>query len=280
MILLRLRGSLGNQLFSYCFGRALSIKKKDILIIDKWPIYQYDAQSYYSLNKFQIKGFVFPFKSKYLSVIINRIFHFNISLFSRVNFIQLYEKNIVKKCISSKNLVLDGHWQSYKYFEKEWKTIRNELTLKENFTFEEVSLINKMQKCNSVSIHFRRGDYLNSTDLDVLNLEYYKKAIKMISSKIKNPKFFIFSDDIEWVKKNLKIDNAIFPAQDILHPEKNLMMMSMAKNNIIANSTFSWWGAYLNKSRNKIVIAPKNWFVSKERNKHLSDLLPKEWIKI
>jgi hypothetical protein len=280
MILLRLRGSLGNQLFSYCFGRALAIRKKDILIIDKWPIYQYDAQSYYSLSKFNIKGFVFPLQFKYLSNIFKRFFNSDISLLSRVNFVELYEESVEKECASSKNLIIDGHWQSFRYFEKEWKILKKELTLKDDFSVEEKSLIHEIRKSNSVSIHLRRGDYLKSKDLDVLDLEYYRKSINLILRKIENPKFFIFSDDIKWVEENLKVKHAIYLKQNIQHPEKDLIVMSNAKNHIIANSTFSWWGAYLNKSKKKIVIAPKKWFVSKERNKYLSDLLPKEWLKI
>lgn len=281
MVILKLRGSLGNQLFSYCFGRRIAIEKRDILIVDKWPIYEYTAQSYYSLNRFNIKGLELPFKSKYITSFLNRLDNENTRTISKVNFTKIYEPQIIEDCLNTKNLILDGHWQSYKYFEKYWEILKRDLTLKKsNLTFDQMRNLEEMKQSNSISIHIRRGDYLKSKDLKPLPIDYYREAIKISRKKINKPKFFVFSDDQEWVRKNLEIEDAVYPSQNIENPENDLIMMSQAKHNIIANSTFSWWGGYLNKFEDKIIIAPNDWFTSKKRNNYISDLLPQKWIKI
>ena len=141
MVILKLRGSLGNQLFSYCFGRRIAIEKKDILIIDKWPIYEYTAQSYYSLHKLNIKGLELPFKSKYITSFLNRLDNENTKTISKVNFIKIYEPQIILDCQNTRNIILDGHWQSYKYFEKYWELLKNDLTLKKSsFTFDQIKI--------------------------------------------------------------------------------------------------------------------------------------------
>jgi hypothetical protein len=119
---------------------------------------------------------------------------------------------------------------------------------------------------NAVSLHVRRGDYVhnstNAATYEVCSLDYYRASIRHMAERIQQPKFFIFSDDIAWVKNNLKID---FPHHyvDCNHGEESyndMRLMSLCQHHIIANSSFSWWGAWLNPNREKIVIAPKNWF--------------------
>ena len=136
----------------------------------------------------------------------------------------------------------------------------------------------------SVCIHIRRGDYVEDIITNqfhgVCNLDYYYRSIEYIASKIKNPYFFVFSDDPLWVKQNLILK---YPCDYIdqnfgKKDYEDMRVISKCKHNIIANSSFSWWGAWLNINPNKIVIAPKNWFKSKAIN--TKDLIPESWFKI
>jgi hypothetical protein len=171
------------------------------------------------------------------------------------------------------NSIYKGYFQSEKYFKHNRDYILN--------LFKNQNIIKQIQKLypnisnNSISLHVRRGDYINLSEFHPLQtIDYYNQAIEFIGS-YKN--IFVFSDDIEWCKQNLTYDNMIFVEKqtDVF----DLIAMSLCSNNIIANSTFSWWGAWLNENPNKVVIAPKNWFGIK-RNLDDSNIVPESWIKI
>jgi hypothetical protein len=131
---------------------------------------------------------------------------------------------------------------------------------------------------NSCSLHIRRGDYISDEKANNVHgtcgLEYYKKAIKHINSQFENVQYFIFSDDISWTKENLLIENAIYVHNNSI-PHEDIYLMSLCNHNITANSSFSWWGAWLNKNQNKTVIAPKKWFVDRE-----NEVACENWIKL
>ena len=143
-----------------------------------------------------------------------------------------------------------------------------------------------MQNSNSVGIHIRRGDYISNQaafeNHGICSLTYYKTAIGIINSKINNPMYFIFSDDTEWVRntdfgiKNFEIIDWNIEKKSYI----DMQLMSYCKHNIIANSTFSWWGAWLNNYSQKIVIAPKNWFSNESRKSESEKIIPKDWIQI
>jgi hypothetical protein len=161
--------------------------------------------------------------------------------------------------------------------------------IRKDFTFvhppssQNQTTITMIQNSESVSVHIRRWDYLQWNNIHyhgVCSLEYYQQAIHHIQWSISNPRFFFFSDDIQWVKENIKTGN-----QDDVYVDHNtgdqsredMRLMSLCKHNIIANSSFSWWGAWLNTNNKTIIIAPKNWIV--EWDKH-PDIIPKERIKL
>jgi hypothetical protein len=144
-------------------------------------------------------------------------------------------------------------------------------------------MANKISQVNAVSLHVRRGDYLQNPVTfaihGIATLDYYQAAMQTIADSVVQPYFFIFSDDMEWVKANLKIT---FPRHYIEHNQgmesyNDMRLMSLCQHHIIANSSFSWWGAWLNPSAEKTVIAPGKWFAD---NKNIEDLLPAEWIKL
>jgi hypothetical protein len=176
---------------------------------------------------------------------------------------------------------LEGFWQNEKYFSDIDEIIRQDFTLKNELSIPALEIDKKIAETESVSIHFRYGDYLFNKKTGKLfgvpDFDYYQTAINKIKSKINNPVFFIFSDDIGLVKKKLQADPFLyFVSQPGLKDFEELILMSRCKHNIVANSSFSWWGGWLNNNPNKIVIAPKIWF----RKIKMKDIIPEGWIKI
>lgn len=183
------------------------------------------------------------------------------------------------------NIYFDGYWQTEKYFTHIADELRKEITPIKPLSEYSQSIRAEIQKTNAVSLHVRRGDYITDTSANayhsVCSMEYYQRAITYMTERIPSPHFFIFSDDYEWSVENFKF---------LKHPftcvrgseERNyedMRLMAQCKHHIIANSSFSWWGAWLNPSKEKQVIAPKQWFANAPKN-DTRDLLPEEWVKM
>ena len=263
MILTRLQGGMGNQIFQWAYGRHLSNKYNLELYIDLIFYNQHmtgTTKRSYSLSKFP----------KIKSEIFNTSILSNSKTFQQLNdnfkFNELtYNNNF--------NYYLTGYWQSENYFLESSDLIRNELSPSD-------SILKKLNltpfiDTNVVSLHVRRTDYVTSNGYHpVQSIEYYKKALDVIGEY---DYIFVFSDDIQWCKDNLTFNNMIF--MEGFDDVEDLWLMSMCKNNIIANSSFSWWGAWLNNNLNKKVIAPNNWFGSKV-NLSVDSIIPNNWIKI
>jgi len=182
------------------------------------------------------------------------------------------------------NTYVEGVFQSEKYFKDFENEIRQGFTFKTQPNAENKVLLNEIQSVNAVSLHIRRGDYVSNSETQkthgVCSLEYYERTIDLISSKVESPHFFLFSDEPEWVQQNLSIHH---PFTVITHNSgansfEDMRLMSNCQHNIIANSSFSWWGAWLNVNKNKTVIAPKEWFADKQHN--ASDIIPTSWVKV
>jgi len=179
---------------------------------------------------------------------------------------------------------IDGYWQSEKYFSDIRNTIFSDFSLKKELVSARfIKIAKKMKGSNSISIHVRRGDFVMVKKTNkahgVCPLDYYEIAIKYISEKICNPEFFFFSDDIEWVKKNLSTgfkENHI--SGEGLSDAEEMMLMSTCRHNIIANSTFSWWGAWLNSNPGKIVVSPSKFLLGSSTDN--KDLIPENWHKL
>jgi hypothetical protein len=254
-MIFKLRGGLGNQMFQYAYGRSWSIKNKKAL--KYYFIHNYgDANRCYELGIFNING-LFPELLRKVEIFLN---------------VKFFD-------------VVSGYWQGEKFFINNKNTIRRDFQFIKLMDRKNINILEEINKVNSVSVHVRRGDYISDKKTNefhgVCTLRYYNNAIKKIKQTIKSPKFFVFSDDSEWVKNNLKIDNATYVNwNNGDNSYKDMQLMSHCKHNIIANSSFSWWGAWLNTSPGKIVIAPKKWFINDEAQKKSKDLIPKEWIKI
>ncbi len=180
------------------------------------------------------------------------------------------------------NSYIEASLFSFKYFEEIEEEIKKEITFKEALSGENLELLNDIRKKeNSVSIQIRRTDYINVyPDFDVCNLDYYYRSVDYISSKMNNPYFYIFSDDTDWVRENFNINHPykIVDINDGINAHKDLFLMSNCKHNIIPNSSFGWWGAWLNENPEKLVLCPMKYLKS---NLLESDsVFPKNWVRI
>lgn len=262
MPIIKIKGGLGNQMFQYAYGRQLQLKKHKKVVFDTsfFEENTKDTSRLFLLDKFNIN------LSDFRNIKRNKI----------QLFLNKYKDKILLRLIKDYSF-----YQKEKYFIDIQKHILKEFTLKDELSQEAKTIRERIiQVSNSVSIHIRRGDYINNKKYNkhhgVCGIDYYKNAINYIKQRIQNPIFFIFSDDITWVRQNFLIENAIYVSNANIKDYEELYLMSLCKNNIIANSTFSWWGAYLNKNENKIVIAPIKW-TTKKTSREL-DILPSGWV--
>lgn len=287
MIIIKIKGGLGNQLFQYALGRSVEIKTGKKVKFDlSW--YKQFPQRKYRLDKFNTRVDVANFFEiiqlrKFEKKDGRRYLPFNLISKNRAIHIKENDFGFKAELLNIKqDTYLDGNWQSYKYFDAIEEILSKEIALEEKTGEDFNKILKKINNSNSVSLHIRRGDYTTKKVQQVLKLcapEYYRKAVDLTQTKVINPTFFIFSDDIEWAKKNLKIDfPMIFVSNGNFKDYEELILISKCKHNIIVNSSFSWWGAWLNNNPNKIVTAPKNWFRDKTMN--IKDLTPNSWIKI
>ena len=181
-------------------------------------------------------------------------------------------------------MYLNGYWQSEKYFKSAKDKLRGELSLVDKPGEASQKILEGILQCPAVSLHIRRGDYITNPSAalvhGVCSLDYYYSAIGHITAHVDNPHFFVFSDDPQWAKDNLKIS---YPVQfvEANGPDRgaeDIWLMKSCNHHIIANSSFSWWAAWLNDRQDKIVIAPRIWFLDKKIN--TKDLIPEQWHKI
>jgi hypothetical protein len=295
MICISINGGLGNQMFQYACGKALALKHETSLVVYLDSI---NKNSKTTTNRFvQLEVFKLKLNVANLSElkilrplfyrILNTLsFKFGFkgiqkpSYFVEKNF--SYNSKINKV---SKNCFLSGYWQSSKYFNSFESIIRKEFTFKDRLVGKNLSIFHEIRNSNSISLHIRRTDFLttaNNKTHGVCSLEYYKTAIQFICEKINNPIFFVFSDDIQWAIKNMTMPYEFTFVSENYNENSHIDMhlMSICKHNIIANSSFSWWGAWLNQNPNKIVISPKNWFLNKKLNDQTGDLIPDSWIRM
>lgn len=286
-IIVKLQGGLGNQLFQYAAGRAFSIYKNTNLKLDLdfFAFPKQNTPRTYALNAFSIQASIATAKDieQIKPNILNRSIQYLLPYYRRTFLNEqcefCYDPNILK-CRG--NVYLSGYFQSEKYFKHIEETIKADFTLKDAPNSANSFLLQKIKASNSVAIHIRHGDYVSNNIINsyhgVCNLEYYEKAVNHIATET-NLNYFIFSDDPNWCKLNLGfLNNQTIIDCNQLMPHEDLRLMSHCKHFIIANSTFSWWGAWLSLNPTKIVIAPKRWL--NVNTQDLRDLFPSNWILI
>lgn len=292
MVVVQLIGGLGNQMFQYALGRSLAISRGDRLSlyvgnlassfrIGSAP--QPDARSY-GLDVFDIEADITTIE-KLQSERANVIWTVTESGFG-------FFPEVLSECRNHRNLGLVGWWQSEQYFLENAEHIRNDFTFKPNYNSPyPACLIAEIVQSDSVCVHVRRTDILKAENTTgPLELEYYTRAIETMREQTRISRAFVFSDDIAWCKGQLSLSLPTTfvssDAPDQLHAADDLHLMSLCKHFIIANSTYSWWAAWLGKAAEKVVVAPRRWFRNEDpsfkEDSYLTsaDLIPSTWLRI
>lgn len=286
-IVVKIKGGLGNQMFQYAIGYSLSKKTEKNIIYDT----SYYSQRHiintegrpYALNHFKCQPTIQNqrgIKQFYLFLMdgITRIF----PRISRTYIRDSAADNIELVINKKRDAYLDGYWQNEKYFKEVESEIQNQFTVIDGIDDTNQYWLNTIKKTNSVCLHVRRGDYVSNPlankHYGTCSLEYYKMAISYMNSHLSEPVYYVFSDDMEWVKENLPIDGHVcyMDHNDNSKNYDDLRLMYSCKHFIIANSSFSWWGAWLSQNANKIVIAPKRW----NNDAVQPDIVPERWIRL
>lgn len=291
MVIVQLNGGMGNQMFQYANARAISLRRNDKfkLDINFFKTTQVDTPREYELHKLnvveelatieeisRIKGFEPSFARK----VVNKLF----PAYAKKH-VREYGMGFLPRILKlGGELYLEGFWQSEKYFVDAISQLKSDFTVKRAPSAENQRLLDMISKCeNPVSLHVRRGDYVAVANTaafhGVCSPEYYSNSIEEIKSKVKNPTFFLFSDEPEWAKENIKTDTETFVSYNsVSDQDEDLRLMYSCKHHIIANSSFSWWGAWLSRNPEKVVCAPAQWFANKDVDS--SDIVPESWTKI
>jgi len=274
-IVVRLRGGLGNQMFQYATARSLSLKTGVKLELDSSELGK-GGQRALGLNYFNLPTEI-CINNSVLSKYIRRLSITRTS-FREKNFGFDDRFKLLREPVD-----LAGYFQSEKYFVEHRQDILRDFTLKDEYVENIKGLSEKHIPIDSaISLHVRRGDYTDNKNVDLyaqLGDQYYNDAINLIRQRTSGAHTLcVFTDDVNWVTKNLNLpqDSKII-SQYTKNDIEDLMLMSQCSHHIIANSTFSWWAAWLNPSATKVVIAPRQWFGASKGTVDMSDLIPATW---
>lgn len=295
MIIVRLRGGLGNQLFQFAAAHSLAVHngvvlKADLYTYTKHPLRKYELHNF-NINLLEAgRGEVHEFTGKnFLERYLNKKsnYFYSPKVFAQPHY-HFYEDFFSLPV----PLYLSGYWQSEKYFSNVASEIRKMVTPVKPLDQQNADIVSRARESNSVAIHIRRSDYTKPGFFTPVNLDYYSRALDIINKKIASPQFYIFSDDIDWSRQQFAhLSNATFVDHNKgADSYKDLLVMSACRNQVIANSTFSWWAAWLNDFKDKMVIAPQTWFhntylTKKEpvypcRFYNTKDLIPSTWTRL
>jgi len=287
MIAVKLWGGLGNQLFQYAFGKSRALSEQEDLFFYSIPFLQKKDPSLLENFRIDIKyldesqiGRFYYFADKKLA---SRVERKAILCFPSVNRKVLVEPGLrYHEPERSQATCFDGYWQSFRYFTSCKDALINELVLRNPQDLPE-SISAEIKNCNSVSVHIRRGDYLSKANRNIFyrcGIDYYHRAVSFIKKTIPDPVFYVFSDDLFWAKESFNFLNnsevRFVEHSSASSPNVDMILMSTCRHNIITNSTFSWWGAYININPDKVVIAPEHWY-QKKISYSTEDLIPAGW---
>ena len=289
MIITRLTGGLGNQMFQYAFGRELSERHNTELKLDvesygpeanQMPPRTYDLGIFNVRETFasaeEIRQLATRVSHDISDRILNRLLGVKASHIREPHF--HFSETAYR---SSDNVYLSGYWQTERYFRDVEPKLRSEFTFRDPMSENAVPIYDEITASNSVCVHVRRTDFLVNPLNGFYEVDYYRKAEELIRERVSNPAYFVFSDDMDWCEANLAFDGPTqFVSQDFgpLKFRDDLRLMSACKHFVVANSSFSWWAAWLNPDPAKTVIAPKAWFA--DRSLDTRDLIPEDWIRI
>jgi len=303
-IIARVFAGFGNQMFQYACGKAVASRLKADLYLDLSWFYNgnrifaldiFPNINYYELpqrNSFINKIIRHPFVNKIIRhPFINKIIALGINILCRMKYVIIEPYHAYWEGIEQikSSVVLYGFWQNEKYFSFISSVIKHDFQFPEFDSFEAKNMAGKITKTPfSICVHVRRGDYIEDPRINkfhgVCSPDYYKEAINIIIDKSEekmNPELYLFSDDPDWVKNNFNtcgLPSFVVDIED--HKKKpyhDMHLMSLCQHHIIANSSFSWWGAWLS-SKNGIVVAPKRWFADEKMKSYNPSV--ESWITI
>lgn len=276
MLVVRISSGFGNQLFQYAFAIYLKEHYKEMVYLDRSS---YKHRTAYRVCSIDIisdlptisdKRIYYNYRSIFLPI-AKALFYIN-------PFAKIIDESNLHFPPNRKLLYFDGYWQTDRFINQ----IVDYMTYfkpKEQVPDFIEKYLEDIHYSYSVSIHVRRGDYFSEKQrykYGICNVDYYQRAVKMLTENIGNCKLFVFSDDLDWVKGNIKLPaNSVYIKNEDINPWWYIYLMSNCRDNIISNSSFSWWGAYLNNNSSKKVIAPGKWMIGSEKSIALDN-----WIKI
>jgi len=292
-VVVNLIGGLGNQMFQYAVGRSVAQTHGVPLLLDTRGFDAYPLR-HFELGNFNINARVasqteldafnpaHPGKMGFLPKLLKRL---GIGQSEWVLREASFTYDARVQTVTPP-VYLDGYWQSERYFSHIADSLRSEFTLKEEFDPANLDMARQIAAAGSgaVSLHIRRGDYVTNAHTaqyhGVCPLEYYHAAVAYIAGQVENPHLFVFSDDHGWVREQFNVGYPMTLVQ-INDPHRgvnDMMLMKSCQHHIIANSSFSWWGAWLNPSAEKIVVAPARWFGAADHDTR--DLIPDGWVRL
>ena len=289
MVVVHLYGGLGNQLFQYATGRSVAVHHRTALRLDAMDYTLHPSRAY-CLGHFNIQAklawrgpFVGPlagFRSRHLLRWQRMLPYFWLrSIKDRPR--HRFNPVIFE---AGRNVRLKGYWQNERYFASIADLLRQELTVRTPPDRENAALAAAIREVESVSLHVRRTDYVGDDagrrKHGSCAIEYYRTAVRELAARVREPHFFVFSDDPAWTRANLGF---LHPATFVTHngidrSQEDLRLMTLCRHHIIANSTFSWWGAWLGTKPGRVVIAPKRWFAADTYDTR--ELIPCTWQRI
>ena len=291
MVTVLLSGGLGNQMFQYAAAKSLAIRLNTTLSVDLYTFLKKTQATVrpYELGIFNIEDVVETSSLKAKAVTKarpfiqkHRSFFQTFGVFTDTYAI-LYQPAF--EALTG-DVIMSGYFQNESYFNNISELLWKDFSFKYPLTGKNKDIAGQVSENQSIAVHIRRGDYLNKnsqSNFAILEKDYYENAINYISAHVKNPEFYVFSEDFDWIKDNLNFEE--FPVTFIDWNKGkdsyiDMQLMSLCKHNIIANSSFSWWSAWLNNNEEKNIIAPKRWFVDEQKNELLDCFYPQGWMKI
>lgn len=292
MIISHIIGGIGNQMFQYALGRSRSLARGTDLRLDVSDFAGYGLHHGFQLSEVFAGTFLQASKQDVYALLGWRGYRPCRRLLVRHGASAFRGHRLVVEphfdywpsvAEAGSESYFVGYWQSEKYFQNCEAVIRSDFAFRRPLVGLNLEWVSRISKSTAVSLHVRRGDYAtNPKTLAVHGLcsaEYYRSAVELIARAVGSPEFYIFSDDIPWVRQHLNIDYPCHYVENNLAADSycDMHLMSLCRHHIIANSSFGWWGAWLNSKGGKMVIAPRRWF---SNGLECADLIPEGWARL
>ena len=292
MIIIRLRGGLGNQMFQYALGKRLAKQLNTDLKLDLTTLLRVKnkkgfTKRDYQLHIFNIEenfliqpGFINFFNKIRLHVIVELIKGIKLVPYKKIkeNTFTVDQQLIANP---QNDTLYTGYWQSEDYFSLAEIELRKDYEFNDELSEQAEIILDKIKNSNSICVHMRRGDYVQDNYFVPMSSDYFDRASQHINSQIEAPHFFIFSDDPEWCKNNVSLNGmhtVVDFETDKIKYKEDLQLMASCEHFIMSASSFSWWAVWLSNRKNKITIAPKMWFA--DQSIDVSDLVGNDWIRL